>query len=189
MTTYPNWFDGQRYNFEKYLERFKGQPNLRFLQLGVYTGDASVWLCENILTGEGSLLRDVDTWQGSDEREHENIDFNEVFNTYLSKTVEIPALHYSMTTKQFFTNTKLGDYDFIYIDANHTADAVAFDAEHSWELLKRGGILAFDDYMWGQDLPPHLTPRPAIDDFLKKHEGMYNLLTKEYQVWIQKNDN
>jgi hypothetical protein len=184
---YPNWFEGQKYNFEEHLQEFKGQPNLRFLQLGAYTGDASVWLCENILTGEGSLLRDVDTWQGSDEREHKKIDFNEVFNTYLSRTVDIPALHYSMTTKQFFTNTKLGDYDFIYIDANHTADAVASDAEYSWELLKRGGILAFDDYMWGQDLKPELTPRPAIDNFLEFHEGEYTVLTKDYQVWIRKN--
>ena len=189
MTTFPNWFDGQKYNFEKYLKPFKDKPNLKFLQLGVYTGDASVWLCDNILTGEGSVLRDVDTWQGSDEREHENIDFNQVFDTYITRTYGKPKCHYEMTTNEFFYNTKFGKYDFIYIDANHTADAVASDADNAWNVLKSKGIMAFDDYMWGQDLPPHLTPRPAIDAFLEKHEGMYNLLTKEYQVWIQKNDN
>jgi hypothetical protein len=183
---FPNWFEGQKYNFEEHLERYKDKPNLRFLQLGAYTGDASVWLCDNILTGEGSLLRDVDTWQGSDEREHKSIDFNEVFKTYIAKTFEKPRSYHEMTTKEFFTLTKFGKYDFIYVDANHTADAVASDAEYSWELLKKGGILAFDDYMWGQDMKPELTPRPAIDNFLEFHEGEYNILTKEYQVWIEK---
>jgi hypothetical protein len=187
VTEFPNWFEGQRYNFEEHLQEFKGQPNLRFLQLGAYTGDASVWLCDNILTGKNSFLRDIDTWKGSNEREHESINFNEVFSVYSSKIQAKPSVPYIMTTKEFFTNVPLGKYDFIYIDADHTADAVASDAEYSWELLKRGGILAFDDYMWGQDMKPELTPRPAIDNFLEFHEGEYTILTKNYQVWIKKN--
>jgi len=183
---FPNWFESQKHNFEKHLERFKGLPNLKFLQLGVYTGDATVWLCDNILTGDGSLLRDVDTWQGSDEREHKSIDFNEVFQAYIAKTFEKPRSYYEMTTKEFFSLTKFGKYDFIYVDADHTADAVASDAEYAWELLKKGGILAFDDYMWGQDMKPELTPKPAIDNFLEFNEGEYNILTKDYQVWIEK---
>jgi hypothetical protein len=187
--THTNWFEGQKYNFEKHLERYKGEPNLKFLQLGAYTGDASVWLCDNILTGKNSILRDVDTWQGSNEREHKDINFDEVFQTYISKTCEKSRFYYKSTTKEFFTSTtftRFGEYDFIYIDADHTADAVASDAEYSWELLKKGGILAFDDYMWGQDMKPELTPRPAIDNFLEFHEGEYDILTKEYQVWVQK---
>jgi predicted O-methyltransferase YrrM len=80
-------------------------------------------------------------------------------------------------------------YDFIYVDANHTADAVASDAEYSWGLLKKGGILAFDDYQWGKDLPPDTTPKPAIDNFLQTHTGEYTQLVDSYQVWIKKNDN
>ena len=183
---FPNWFESQKHNFEEHLERYKGKPNLRFLQLGAYTGDASVWLCDNILTGEKSFLRDVDTWKGSDESQHESINFNEVFNIYSAKIQAKPCVPYIMTTKEFFTNVPLGKYDFIYVDADHSADAVASDAEYSWELLKKGGILAFDDYMWGQDMKPELTPRPAINNFLEFHEGEYEILTMEYQVWIEK---
>jgi hypothetical protein len=61
---YPNWFEmTAKHNFQTYLAEFKDKPNLKFLQLGVYTGDASVWLCNNILTVKGSVLIDVDTWQ------------------------------------------------------------------------------------------------------------------------------
>ena len=184
--TYPNWFEGQKYNFEEHLERYKGLPDLRFLQLGAYTGDASEWLLTNILTDQSSTLLDVDTWEGSDEAEHKSINFSNVYEFY-KKRMEPYANMRSVrnNTENFLRNNKT-TYDFIYVDANHTADAVASDAEYSWGLLKKGGILAFDDYMWGQDMNPELTPRPAIDNFLEFHKGEYNILTKEYQVWVQK---
>jgi len=65
---YPNWFAvTAQHNFEKHLLPFVGQEGLHFLQLGVYTGDATEFLCKNILTGKNSWLHDVDTWEGSDE--------------------------------------------------------------------------------------------------------------------------
>jgi predicted O-methyltransferase YrrM len=190
MTTYPNWFDGQKYNFEIYLSHLQGKSNLKFLQIGVYTGDASIWLCENILTDETSFLYDIDTWTGSDEKEHEKIDFDKILEYYKERIGSLKSTAWlRMTSNEYFANTKNIEFDFIYIDGDHVAEQVAKDAENAWKVLKPNGIMAFDDYMWGQDLPPHLTPRPAIDDFLEKYEGMYTLLTKEYQVWIQKNDN
>ncbi len=76
MTTYPNWFaETAQQNFATYLAEFKDKPNLKFLQLGVFTGDATVWLCNNILTDDTSKLIDVDTWGGSDEKSHAEMDF------------------------------------------------------------------------------------------------------------------
>ncbi len=184
---YPNWFEGQKYNFEKHLQEFKGKPNLKFLQLGAYTGDASEWLLTNILTDQSSTLLDVDTWEGSNEVEHKSINFSNVYEFYKKRMEPYTNMRSVRNNTENFLRSNKTIYDFIYVDANHTADAVASDAEYSWELLKRGGILAFDDYMWGQDMKPELTPRPAIDNFLEFHEGEYTILTKDYQVWIQKN--
>jgi SAM-dependent methyltransferase len=189
MTTYPNWFDGQKYNFETHLLDLQGKPDLQFLQIGAYTGDASIWLCQNVLNSKTSWLYDVDTWTGSDESEHSQIDFEKVFEYYKERTALKATKHFRMTSDEYFANTKDIQFDFIYIDGDHVAEQVAKDAENAWKVLKPKGIMAFDDYMWGQDLPPHLTPRPAIDAFLEKHKGKYDLLTKEYQAWIQKNDN
>ena len=189
MTTYPNWFVGQQYNFENNLTELKDKPNLKFLQIGAYTGDASVWLLDNILTDPSSTLTDIDTWEGSDEQEHKSISFSGVQAYYTQRTEKYKNL-LSIRSKSEYALPNLKDvYDFIYIDGDHTAKIVADDAESAWAILKPNGILAFDDYMWGQDLAEHLTPRPAIDSFLDKYTGSYKLLTKEYQVWIQKNDN
>lgn len=186
--TYPNWFEGQKYNFENYLQEFKGKPNLKFLQLGAYTGDASEWLLTNILTDQSSILFDVDTWDGSDEAEHKSINFSNVYEFY-KKRIEpyVNIESAKSSSKDFLRNCFVKEvYDFIYIDADHTADSVASDAEYSWKLLKKGGILAFDDYMWGQDMKAELTPRPAIDKFLEEHSNDIVLLEQGYQVWVRK---
>jgi hypothetical protein len=188
MTEYPNWFaQAAQYNFEAYLTEYAGKDNLRFLQLGVYTGDASVWICENILTGKYCELQDVDTWQGSDEEAHKSINFEDVRQYYYSRTKGMPIVPFTKTTTDhLIAIRKYYKYDFIYIDADHTTVGVLLDAELSWPLLKSGGIMAFDDYEWGSHLPLHLRAKPGIDLFLLRHEGQYDTLVKNNQYWIRK---
>lgn len=190
---HPNWFEsGAKTNFENYLKPYAGDIRLRFLQLGTFTGDASVWLCENILTQQSSTLNDVDTWEGSDEEAHKAIDFNDVYATYIEKTKKFTNVyHYQAKTfnfliKQYTAATSTPCYDFIYIDADHSTVGVLMDAELSWPLLKPNSIMAFDDYTWGAELSPELAPKLGIDLFLARHEGEYETLVINTQVWIKK---
>ena len=194
MSQFPDWFSAYaKPNFEKYLISLAGQENLRFLQLGVYTGDASRWLLDNVLTSFTSRLVDVDTWEGSDEEAHESINFDEVWKVYLDKT-RGDTLMYRQTTVAFLSHqvgccdvsSESPRYDFIYIDADHTADGVLVDAELSWPLLKSGGIVAFDDYEWGSHLHSFKSPKLGIDLFLERHAGEYELLESGLQVWIRR---
>ena len=188
--TYPNWFaQTAQGNFEQFLTPLAGQDDLKFLQLGVFTGDASVWLAENILTGKGCWLIDVDTWEGSDEPDHESMDFDDVFNTYKAKTEPYKTIKAFKSTTTWFLSSvrKDPDYDFIYVDADHTTVGVILDAELAWPQLKSGGIMGFDDYTWGHESgDPRLAPQVGIDLFLHRHLGDYELLTKGEQVWIRK---
>jgi hypothetical protein len=87
MTEYVNWFanDGQKNFYMHLLRNFAGKP-IRSLQIGAYTGDASVWLYENLLTHPESVLIDVDTWEGSDEPVHHQMNWSTVENLYDFKT-------------------------------------------------------------------------------------------------------
>jgi len=193
---YPNWFaQSAQYNFEPLLQRFAGQDGLHFLQLGAYTGDASVWMLENILTDPESRLTDVDTWQGSNELAHESINFDEVYDIYLEKISKYyKQVHVQRCTTtdhllaQYGCDRPLGEYfDFIYVDADHTTVGVLLDAELSWPLLKAGGIMAFDDYTWSHHTgDPRLEPKVGIDLFLHRHTGEYEILAVNDQVWIEK---
>jgi predicted O-methyltransferase YrrM len=188
---FPDWFSAYaKPNFEKYLLPLAGKPCLRFLQLGVYTGDATRWLDFNVLTNPDGLLIDIDTWEGSDEDAHEALDFNEVYLVYQQKITKCESVcHYRMSTDDFFINTRYrieGPFDFIYVDADHTAVGVLLDAEHAWPWVKPGGLLAFDDYQWGAHLPASKSPKLGIDLFLERHAGEYEILEQGLQVWLRK---
>jgi predicted O-methyltransferase YrrM len=188
--SYPNWFSASpaQANFTEHLGDFAGKKNLKFLQLGVFTGDASVWLMENILTDQSSHLTDVDTWEGSDEEQHDLMDFSDVEMVYNNKTsVYKNITKFKGTTLHYLKDAPLDYFDFIYIDADHTAVGVLLDAELSWLSLKSGGVLGFDDYMWRERTDrDDLHPQPGIHSFLDRHEGEWEPILKNWQLWVRK---
>ena len=197
MADYPNWFAKSAIdNFATYLIQDTGLPNLKYLQLGAFTGDASVWLMDNILTNDTSYLTDVDTWEGSDEDDHKSMDFDDVYNTYLNRLSDYEkysrCYNYRTTTTNFLLSRlaeqrdHLIEYDFIYIDADHTTVGVLLDAELSWPLLKSGGIMAFDDLTWGEHLPPSQSPKAGILLFAERHKDKFDLVVSNTQYWIKK---
>lgn len=191
MTEYPNWFRQiAQHNFEEFLLPEAGKTDLTYLQLGCFTGDASVWLLENVLTGSGSILMDVDTWRGApNEPIQTQMDFDDVFYTYRAKTDHFHnRLFKQITTFDYlFKYNYMKEYDFIYVDAHHTSASAFLDSELSWPLLKSGGILAIDDYEWQHpDGNPIHAPKLGIHMFLDRHEGEYTELVRNQQLWIRK---
>ena len=174
-------------NFETHLQPYKGKPELSFLQLGTYIGDATIWLMKNILTDDSSTLVDVDTWLGSDEEEHNKMDFEKVFNLYRDRTSKYnPRLRWFRGRTLDFLRYEEKKYDFVYIDADHTAVGVLLDAELSWDLVKSGGIVAFDDYEWHSGKGLEYDPQPGINTFLIRHNGEFDVIQKDWQIWIRK---
>lgn len=188
--TYPNWFEQTNVdkNFSAHLMRYKDQK-VDFLQLGAYTGDASKWLFENVLTHPESTLTDVDTWEGSDEEQHKDMNWKSVEDVYDAKVAEwISAGRLDkkkMTTDEYFAiNQK--QFDFVYVDADHTAMAALMDGLNGYACLKIGGVLGFDDYTWGLHLPKEKRPQAAIDAFRVAHWNKTTLLEANHQVWLRK---
>jgi predicted O-methyltransferase YrrM len=60
-------------------------------------------------------------------------------------------------------------YDLIYIDGSHTAPDVLLDAVLAFRLLRIGGIMIMDDYLWTMEPQRSVdllnTPKLAIDAF------------------------
>lgn len=189
MTEYPNWFEiSAQENFETHLKEYAGKPDLKFLQIGAFTGDASLWMLNNILTDPSSKLKDVDTWEGSNEEVHKAMDFNDVRQTYNNKVLKHSnlSLPMQMTSTEFFKDNE-DEFDFIYIDGDHTASGVIDDAIMGWAALKPGGIMAFDDYTWAHEDGVLYMPHEAINFFMWVKQGQYETITVNSQVWIKKN--
>ena len=70
---------------------------------------------------------------------------------------------------RLLANGKQNYFDFIYIDGSHQAPDVLCDAILGFKLLKVNGFIAFDDYLWQEQLPygtdPIRCPKPGIDAF------------------------
>ena len=80
----------------------------------------------------------------------------------------------------------LNSYDIVYIDGSHTAPNVMFDAALSWSLLKKRGIMIFDDYMLDWELPPQERPKIAIEAFLRIFKKELQIIHQDYQVIVKK---
>jgi hypothetical protein len=63
---------------------------------------------------------------------------------------------------------------------------VLADAVLAWPLLKRGGVMIFDDYKWTKLSPDYFRPKPAIDAFMKCMTPELNVLDIQYQVFVEK---
>jgi hypothetical protein len=189
---YPNWFNLRAIKYFELMlpKRFADKPLIDFLQIGAYTGDASEWMLDNIITDSSSWLTDVDTWCGSEELVHKEFDWKELENFYddrMSKYSNLCKIKDQSTN--FLQKAEYQHYDFIYIDGDHTAEAVYNDAVLSWECLKPNGIMAFDDYYWSHDSKdPQLSPKPGIDKFLEEYKHQHRLIIMDEQVWISKNE-
>lgn len=174
---FPNWFK----DVEKYF-RHVPKTKLRALQIGSYTGDATLWLLNN---RDVESLYDVDTWEGSEEEAHEHLDFKSVEEYYDSRTADIRVIKCKMTSDEFF-NINKNTFNFVYIDGDHTALQTALDGLNAFKCLESGGVMAFDDYQWNYNGDPYLEPKRGVDAFLEVCRGRYRLIEVGYQVWIQK---
>jgi Methyltransferase domain len=185
-TTFPDWFTVMIPNFQNHLGDLAGQPGIQALQIGAYTGDASEWLTTNILTGEGAKLTDVDTWAGSDEPVHLQLNWTSVWDHYRTRLQGKPVLPLRMTSDEYFHFFQpVEQFDLIYVDGDHTREQVARDADNAHIALKKDGILAFDDYGWYGHIQGE-NPRDAIDPFYHYHRDQYTVLSVGHQVWLQK---
>ena len=181
----PTWFSGIAHNF-----RLVPQLPLRALQIGAFTGDATDWLLEN---RDVVYIDDVDTWAGDEYKEFDELkDYNSIswsdveeFYDFRFKN-EGRVQKFKMSSDNFFANSSIRTYNFIYIDGAHFALETARDGLAAFRSLESGGVLAFDDYLWDILKDPFRRPKRGVDAVLSVCMGQYKILEVGQQVWIQK---
>lgn len=131
----------------------------------------------------------IDTWQGGIENKHEDMSVVEqrfLRNIEIAKansTSEIEVfVHKGLSSQRLaklLSEGKTSYFDFIYVDGSHQAPDVLCDALLSFELVKIGGLIVFDDYLWKfsgpAGLDPLMSPKIAIDAFT-------NIFSRKVQV-------
>jgi predicted O-methyltransferase YrrM len=174
-----NWFEATaKDNFDKYVKSLSGE----FLEIGCFEGMATKWMLDNTTAN----ITVIDTFKGSPEhkemevdvkglrsRFENNIEHSERVKIYQGKSFDI--LRTKLSKKQ---------YDFIYVDGSHATKDVLSDAVLCYPLLKKGGIIIFDDYTWMNGWK--YEPRFAVDSFLHCNVGECEVLMKNSQCVVKK---
>lgn len=179
-------------------EIFSQMPSPRsILEIGSYEGRSACWLLDNAMPDGGTLVC-VDTWTGGDEHKAAGDDMAAVkqrFDRNIKIAHDATPAFVNLKVIQntsFNAISKLAckneDFDFIYIDGSHRAQDVLTDACMAFGLLKVGGVIAFDDYLWGtrENGPILDRPKIAIDMFANIFEPSLRIVFMGYQMIFQR---
>lgn len=187
-----DWFSHNEPTFKFIMDTLTEKQE--FLEIGCYEGRATCWMVQNGLDPDG-LMTVIDTFAGGEEHGAMGLDLTSLRERFEENINEAKApdqiieILQSTSSKGLAKIIALGvqKYDFIYVDGSHQAPDVMTDACMAFELLKPGGIMLFDDYLWNH--VPGLLHRPklAVDNFVTLFAERCELLIIGYQLAVRKN--
>jgi predicted O-methyltransferase YrrM len=170
-----DWFSHHIPSFDRVLAPLR--PT-RLIEIGCYEGLSTSYLIERC-AGFGPLqIHCVDTWQGSADLPPERMEgvehrFDRNVATAIGRASADVTLRKIRQRSEIalaaLITERTEPFDLIYIDGSHTAPDVLVDAILAFQLLRVGGVMIFDDYLWSTEpalrADPLNTPKFAIDAF------------------------
>jgi hypothetical protein len=173
-----DWFSNDVLVWNKVLDQDRNKPGLVYLEIGAFEGRSILWILENILTDSSSRAVVIDPFTG---------DYKDRYLANLEKS----GMQDRVKTITGFSQIELrsqplDSFDLVYIDGSHQAADVLEDAILSMRLLKKGGLLIFDDYQWKPESPAEDTPGPGIDTFYALFGRQFDVVHSGYQVILRK---
>ena len=181
-----DWFSGNIPYWLPVLEKY-GLTNrpIKALEIGSWEGASSVFILDHLPLAS---LVCVDTWEGADEHKGQDIlnriedNFDRNLASYGTRLTKFKGTSFAY----FNTQPERSSFDLIYVDGSHHSDDVIVDAIKSFELLKVGGIMIFDDYFWRLYNRDADNPARAIIAFLYLKDHSCKIETTYHQMIVVK---
>ena len=167
-----NWFK----NHEKIWNEILLEHNpSKILEIGSFEGASACYIIENMGKFLPLELHCIDAWD--DSLINVNYDSDLVFKNFKNNTryaikksknkvdLNIHKGNSDMELSKLLISKKYEYFDLVYIDGSHFARDVLLDALLGFKLLKVGGFIFFDDYLWPRNVNIFDKPKFAIDVF------------------------
>lgn len=193
-----NWTHGLINNSEKYISKiFTGCTNLQFIEIGLAAGHSTNWFIDNYLKDKNSYITGIDpflklsvsiedkSWTTQDHWCNEKLEDKFKTNTYHNKHKIKLIKGFS---KDILPTLPYNFYDLIYIDGDHSENVVFLDGCLSFNLIKKKGLIIFDDAQKDYTCieHPNGNTKKGVDRFLEKFKNEIEILFNGYQCIIQK---
>lgn len=193
-----DWFSRFAPVWTELLTRF---PPSRILEIGSYEGRAACFLIEACAAERDIELHCVDSWAGGVEHDTDAMPLVEQrFDRNIAIACAAAPRQVDFHKHKTLSSTALvkllaegrqESFDLIYVDGSHQAPDVLSDAILAFMLLRVGGLLIFDDYLWSmegagqQDF--YQLPKPAIDAFINIYQRKMKVIGAPlYQLYARK---
>ena len=172
-----DWLSTHLSIIDSLLEREKPK---KILEIGCFEGRSTTHFIERLKDIEDLRITCVDPWITYSELKEKN--FSEIENRFLkniekatqdNKNAKVAVIKdKSLNVLSRFIIDQESPFDFIYVDGSHKASDVFLDAAMSFQLLRSGGLMIFDDFS-NLYLPENFNkydhPRIAICAFIEVH--------------------
>ncbi len=173
-----DWFSWNIPIWEKYVgPNLNTDEKIKALEIGTFEGRSALWLLENLLVKPEDELYCVDSDPDSQRKFWENYS-----KGYFKAQVEFLA----MSSGEALAQVHGSCFDLIYVDGSHQTSSVMQDAQASWGLLKKRGLLIFDDYRWKDKKTGGFPVREALTQFMKEKEEQFEIIFMDYQLILKK---
>jgi predicted O-methyltransferase YrrM len=176
----------------------------RILEIGSFEGASACYLIDALAGDHPIELHCIDSWGGGIEHVEMGVNMSAVearFDANIASAMKGSTHAVNFHKHKAYSDVALAKlladparrlaFDFVYIDGSHQAPDVLSDAVLAFRLLRVGGVMAFDDYLWSENLPygkdPIRSPKIAIDAFTNIYCRKLNVLSAPlYQLYVQK---
>jgi predicted O-methyltransferase YrrM len=173
----------------------------KILEIGAYEGRSTCYVIETAGAIGDLEVHCIDTWQGS--AEHRGVDMSAVEQRFFSNTsramgrvahavnLVVHKKPSELALAELLASGHALSFDLVYVDGSHRAPDVLSDSVLSFHLLRPGGLLVFDDYLWSMEAPGHEDPlnmpKLAIDSFVNVHRRQLQILPAHLnQLYVRK---
>jgi predicted O-methyltransferase YrrM len=193
-----NWFEPHMVVWRQIIQQLSPK---RILEVGSYEGRSACFLIEECKSLEELVC--IDTWAGNpewpgyDREKMPQVERRFDSNTLLAQSRRPQPIvlrkikDLSSQALASLIGNKEPHFDLVYVDGSHEAPNVLTDAVNAFHLLRIGGVLVFDDYIWrdevsrGKDVLN--VPKIAIDAFVNIfHRKVVVLSAILYQLYVRK---
>lgn len=179
MNFSSDWVTPNEKNFKLCMDSL--DTKRKFLEIGCFEGRSTCWLLQNGLAEDGTMVC-VDTFKPYWYTE------GDLFEKFQENIREVKK-KYQMISSFVMDSEKAllqllqqkRDFDFVYIDGDHSPSGVLTDIVLAWGLLRQGGIVLFDDYEYEAE-----PTKMGINAFLDCFDGQYDVVLQNYQLAVAK---
>lgn len=198
-----HWFASHKAIWDQLLAH---ERPTRILEVGSYEGASACYMIDTLACRSAIELHCVDSWQGGVEHraggqfatDMSAVEARFRHNVALSRSrapekvdLVVHRANSDVALAALLAGGKAGHFDLVYIDGSHEAPDVLCDAVLGFRLLRAGGVIVFDDYLWAENLPygkdPLRCPKPAIDAFVNLNFRKLNVMPAPLgQLFVRK---